>query len=118
MREVTVAATQLACSWDTEANVERAVGLVRECAERGAPRARSGFPLPFLEQDRPGRSYGLSIARRLGFPGTVLDRAETHLSEGDARLDDLLERLQRTEREGRALSESLTAEKEQEVLEV
>jgi N-carbamoylputrescine amidase len=36
MRNVTVAATQMACSWDTEANVERAVGLVREAAERGA----------------------------------------------------------------------------------
>jgi len=69
-------------------------------------------PTYVLIKGRPGRSYGLSIARRLGFPGTVLDRAETHLSEGDARLDDLLERLQRTEREGRALSESLTAEKE------
>ncbi len=36
MREVTVAATQMACSWDRDANVERAVGLVREAAERGA----------------------------------------------------------------------------------
>ena len=25
---------------------------------------------------RPGRSYGLAIARRLGFPAGVLDRAE------------------------------------------
>jgi len=36
MSQVTVAATQMACSWDVEANVERAVGLVREAAERGA----------------------------------------------------------------------------------
>ncbi len=36
MRKVTVAATQMACTWDTEANVERAMGLVREAAERGA----------------------------------------------------------------------------------
>ncbi len=36
MRNVTVAATQMACSWDTEANVECAVGLVREAAARGA----------------------------------------------------------------------------------
>jgi N-carbamoylputrescine amidase len=36
MRNVTVAATQMACSWDAEANVERAVALVREAAERGA----------------------------------------------------------------------------------
>jgi N-carbamoylputrescine amidase len=36
MRNVTVAATQMACSWDTQANIERAVGLVREAAARGA----------------------------------------------------------------------------------
>jgi N-carbamoylputrescine amidase len=36
MRKVTVAATQMACTWDTRANVERAVGLVREAAGRGA----------------------------------------------------------------------------------
>jgi N-carbamoylputrescine amidase len=36
MREITVAATQMACSWDREANVERAEGLVREAAARGA----------------------------------------------------------------------------------
>ena len=36
MRNVTVAATQMACTWDTDANVERAVGLVREAASRGA----------------------------------------------------------------------------------
>jgi len=36
MRTVTVAATQMACTWDTRANVERAVDLVREAAARGA----------------------------------------------------------------------------------
>ncbi len=36
MRKVTVAATQMACSWDTDANVERAMDLVREAAGRGA----------------------------------------------------------------------------------
>ncbi len=36
MRKVTVAATQMACTWDTEANIERAMGLVREAAYRGA----------------------------------------------------------------------------------
>jgi DNA mismatch repair protein MutS2 len=69
-------------------------------------------PTYVLVKGRPGRSYGLTIARRLGFPSTVLDRAETHLSEGDARLDDLLARLQRTEQEARELSDSLAAEKE------
>jgi N-carbamoylputrescine amidase len=36
MRKVTVAVTQMACSWDTEANVEQAIGLVREAAAQGA----------------------------------------------------------------------------------
>jgi N-carbamoylputrescine amidase len=36
MRKVTVAATQMACTWDREGNVERAVALVREAADRGA----------------------------------------------------------------------------------
>jgi N-carbamoylputrescine amidase len=36
MREVTVAATQMACSWDVDANVERAMELVREAASNGA----------------------------------------------------------------------------------
>ena len=52
-------------------------------------------PTYVLAKGRPGRSYGLAIARKLGFPAPVLYRAEVHLSEGDARLDDLLEKLQR-----------------------
>ena len=36
MTEITVAATQMACSWDLERNVENAVELVREAAGRGA----------------------------------------------------------------------------------
>lgn len=36
MRKVTVAATQMACSWDKSQNIEKAVSLVREAAEKGA----------------------------------------------------------------------------------
>jgi len=36
MAEVKVAATQMACSWDIEDNIERAENLVREAAGRGA----------------------------------------------------------------------------------
>ncbi len=36
MREVTVAATQMACSWDLDANVACAMDLVREAASKGA----------------------------------------------------------------------------------
>ena len=38
MREVTVAATQMACEWDRRRNLERAERLVRTAA--GARRAR------------------------------------------------------------------------------
>lgn len=36
MRNITVAATQMACTWDVDANVARAMELVREAAGRGA----------------------------------------------------------------------------------
>ena len=36
MTGITVAATQMACTWDLERNVENAVELVREAAGRGA----------------------------------------------------------------------------------
>lgn len=36
MSTVTVAATQMACTWDTDANLERATDLVRRAAGRGA----------------------------------------------------------------------------------
>lgn len=36
MRNVTVAATQMACSWDREATLQKADGLVREAAAKGA----------------------------------------------------------------------------------
>jgi DNA mismatch repair protein MutS2 len=52
-----------------------------------------------LVKGRPGRSYGLAIARRLGFPPAVLDRAEGHQESGEARLEELLEDLERRERD-------------------
>ncbi len=47
---------------------------------------------------RPGRSYGLAIARGLGFPDEVLDLADSYRDRAEARLDDLLETLERKER--------------------
>lgn len=64
-----------------------------------------------LVKGRPGRSYGLAIARRLGFPGDVLDRAEGHLGEGAASLEDLLERLEQKENEVERLLHELDAER-------
>jgi len=66
-------------------------GIVQFDAERMEPTYR-------LVKGRPGRSYGLAIARRLGFPGAVLDRAERYRGEGEATMEDVLERLEAQER--------------------
>jgi DNA mismatch repair protein MutS2 len=64
-----------------------------------------------LVKGRPGRSYGLAIARRLGFPGHVLDRAEGYQEEGEARLEELLEQLERRERETEVQQSELRQER-------
>ncbi|HUF76870.1 MAG TPA: endonuclease MutS2 [Longimicrobiales bacterium] len=64
-----------------------------------------------LVKGRPGRSYGLAIARRLGFPGDVLDRAEAHREHGAAELEELLARLEREEHEARELARRLDLER-------
>ncbi|HCO13936.1 MAG TPA: hypothetical protein DIT46_07110 [Gemmatimonadetes bacterium] len=52
-----------------------------------------------LTKGRPGRSYGLAIARNLGFPPKVLDRAESYRDSGEAKLEDVLERVEEQEEE-------------------
>jgi N-carbamoylputrescine amidase len=54
MRTVTLAATQFACSWDTRANVEKAVALVREAAGKGANAVliQELFETPYFCQDQ------------------------------------------------------------------
>lgn len=64
-----------------------------------------------LVKGRPGRSYGLAIARRLGFPVDVLDRAESYVGEGEASLEDVLERLEQKEAEVEELLQELDAER-------
>lgn len=54
----------------------------------------------------PGRSYGLAIARGLGFPAELLDRAESYRDGRELRLDGLLARAEeRDERAARLLSD-------------
>lgn len=59
-----------------------------------------------LLRDRPGRSYALEIARRLGLPGDVLAEARSRLGEEERRTESLLAELERREAE----LERLTAE--------
>ena len=61
---------------------------------------------------RPGRSYGLAIARGLGFPEEVLDRADTYRDRTEARLDELLESLEAKEARVTRLLADLAAERE------
>lgn len=64
-----------------------------------------------LVKGRPGRSYGLAIARRLGFPGGVLDAAESFRAPEEASMEELLASLERREKETAALVEALAREK-------
>ena len=50
-----------------------------------------------LQKGVPGRSYGLAIARRLGLPLAVLERAEAHLPEGERDIGRLLLELEAKE---------------------
>lgn len=65
-----------------------------------------------LVKGRPGRSFGLAIARRLGFPGEVLDRAESYQDGGEARMDEVLEVLEQREREVERVASELQRERE------
>ncbi|HKJ02645.1 MAG TPA: Smr/MutS family protein, partial [Longimicrobiales bacterium] len=69
-------------------------------------------PTYHLVKGRPGRSYGLAIARRRGFPAEVLDRAETYQEGDEARMEEVLERLERREREAEAQLAELGRERE------
>lgn len=54
MRNVTVAATQMACDWDTAGNIARAEGLVRTAAAQGAQiiLIQELFETPYFCQDQ------------------------------------------------------------------
>ena len=64
-----------------------------------------------MVKGRPGRSYGLAIARRLGMLTQLLDRAEGHLSAGEVSVEELLETLERRDREARELIARLDRER-------
>jgi len=59
-----------------------------------------------LVKGRPGRSYGLAIAGRLGFPEPLLEVARSHLSPDEVKVEELLATLESREKEtGRVLRE-------------
>jgi len=72
---------------------------------RGLENASMGFvleelrPTYRLQVGVPGRSYALAVARRLGLEEPVLRAAEEALGAGGARVEELLERLERQQAE-------------------
>jgi len=93
MSKVTVAATQMACSWDRDANLARAETLIREAARRGANVVliQELFETPYFCKDHSTRHFDLAkpleghpavehfrgLARELGvaLPVSVFERA-------------------------------------------
>lgn len=61
----------------------------------------------------PGRSYGLAIARRLGFPTLVLERAEEFVPRGEREVGQLLLELEQKEQQAsEALAEARASREE------
>src|SRR6202012_4163177 len=95
MSTVTVAATQMACSWDRDANIARAEGLVRQAAAKGAQiiLLQELFETPYFCKDHIARHLELAlppggppavehfskVARELGvvLPISVFERANS-----------------------------------------
>ncbi|MBW2289901.1 MAG: N-carbamoylputrescine amidase [Deltaproteobacteria bacterium] len=71
MREVTVAATQMACTWDVDANVANAMELVREAASRGANIVliQELFETPYFPAEE--REDRFALAKPLGGHPTI-----------------------------------------------
>jgi N-carbamoylputrescine amidase len=62
MRTITLAATQFACSWDAEANIDKAKALVRAAAAKGANVVllQELFETPYFCQDQLADHFGLA----------------------------------------------------------
>ncbi|WP_422366162.1 N-carbamoylputrescine amidase [Pelagibius sp.] len=105
MRQVTVAATQMACSWNREANVAEAEALVREAAGLGAQvvliqelfetpyfcvdQKQEHFALAHPTQDHPVLAKMSALARELGvvLPVSFFERANNAYYNSLAMID-------------------------------
>jgi N-carbamoylputrescine amidase len=63
MREVTVAATQMACTWDVEQNIKNAEKLIREAANKGASiiLLQELFATPYFCQEKNAEYYDYAL---------------------------------------------------------
>jgi len=104
---LTVATTHLG---DLKGLAEERSGTVNASLQFDGERLQ---PTYRLEKDRPGRSYALEIAARLGVPETVLADARSRLEDDHQSLDGLLARLEverRAAEEARREIESVRAD--------
>lgn len=88
----------------THHNVLKLFGARTEGAVNGSMEFDPGTLQPtyrFLP-GRPGRSYGLDMASRLGVPDSVVRDARTRLSRDEASLDRLLEQVEQDSRQLRS----------------
>jgi DNA mismatch repair protein MutS2 len=70
-------------------------------------------PTYHLRKGVPGRSYGLAIARRLGFPADTLARAESYVPRSERSLASLLEEVETRDRQlAQSLRETEEARRE------
>ncbi len=53
----------------------------------------TGKPTFKLVSGVPGRSYAFTLARQIGFPETIMEKAKSHLPTGEADLSELLSKL-------------------------
>src|SRR5262245_42726018 len=92
-RPVTLAATQMACDWDIDANIQRAERLARKAAEQGAnvillqelfetpyfcvEQDAKHFALATRPEDNRAIRYFQSVAKKLGavIPVSFFERA-------------------------------------------
>ena len=72
--------------------------------------AKALRPSFVLVRDRPGRSYALEIASRLGLPPDLVDAARARLRSSDRRMEQVLKELEDTEANLRELESGARAE--------
>ena len=90
---LTVATTHLGALKDLAA--ENAA-VVNASLQFDAEHLRPSF---VLVRDRPGRSYALEIASRLGLPADLIDEARGRLSDSERRMEQILAELEAAEAE-------------------
>lgn len=90
---LTVATTHLGALKDLAAEDP---AVVNASLQFDAEKLRPSF---VLVRDRPGRSYALEIASRLGLPPELVELARGRLTESERRMEDLLAELEEAEAE-------------------